>query len=65
MGKRMDATITRYPKGGYCLDMPDGSQYESDTVKEAMSFAHAEGVTRVYSSARLGQFVILGREDSI
>lgn len=64
MAQRKDATITHYPQGGYLLTLPDGSEYEADTVPEAMAFARSENVTRVYSAAKPGQFVQLTREDA-
>ncbi len=63
MATRKDATLTRYEAGGYLLSMADGSEYEADTQAEAFQFARAEGCTRVCSSVKAGQFVLLCRED--
>ena len=63
MARRMDATLKRYADGGYCLSLPDGSEYEADTQAEAFTFARAEGVTRIYSAVKADQFVLLSRED--
>ena len=63
MSARKEATLTRYPQGGYLLKMADGSEYEADTQSEAFSFARGEGVTRVYSVVNPTQFVQLSRED--
>lgn len=63
MAQRKDATLTRYPAGGYLLRMPDGSEYEADTQAEAFSFARDEGVTRVYSAVNPENYVLLCRED--
>ena len=61
--ERKDAVLTKYDAGGYLLSIPsDGSEYEADTAKEAIHYAHEEGVTRVYSSVRPKQFVILAKE---
>lgn len=61
MAPRKDAILTSYTGGGYLLSLPDGSEFEADTTREAISFAHGEGCTRVYSS---GRFVLIGREDA-
>jgi hypothetical protein len=65
MAKRMDATIKSYGPGmGYCMTLANGSEYEADTVKEAMTFARDEGATRVYSAAKPSAYVLLCREDA-
>lgn len=63
MATRKDATLERYEAGGYCLRLPDGSEYEADTQAEAFSFAREEGCTRIYSTAKPDLYVILTRED--
>ena len=54
---RKDAKLKKYENGGYCLELADGSEYEADTVQDAMRFAYLEGYTRVYSAAKPDNFV--------
>ena len=58
--KRKDAKIVKYDAGGYLISIEDNlAELETDTLAEAMRFAHDENCTRVYS---MGKFVLINKE---
>ena len=64
MATRKDATLQRYPRGGYLLTIQeDKAQFEAATQAEAFAFARGEDVTRIYSVAVPGMFYQLTREE--
>ncbi len=62
--KRKNAIIEKYAAGGWCITLPDGSQFEADTAGEAINFAYGEGATRVYSKGFYDKYILIGKEDS-